>query len=159
MTGYLCARKIRIFDYPRWAEPFRDELRENAERLASENGREIEFVRNHDDRKTDLIKKIVKERGDHPGLVHILSAMEGCATYKPWHDKQSGRTYLKADQGRCLHYYFYFIDEELGLCYVRVPTSDLLTCPTEKLSAFFSDFRDGKAEAQIRPRESRFFLV
>ena len=116
MTGYLCARKIRIFDYPRWAEPFRDELRENAERLASENGREIEFVRNHDDRKTDLIKKIVKERGDHPGLVHILSAMEGCATYKPWHDKQSGRTYLKADQGRCLHYYFYFIDEELGLC-------------------------------------------
>ena len=35
---------------------------------------------------------------------------------------QSGRTYLKPDQAKCLHYYFYFIDEELGLCYVRVPT-------------------------------------
>lgn len=24
--------------------------------------------------------------------------------------------------GQCLHYYFYFIDEQLGLCYLRVPT-------------------------------------
>ena len=151
MTGYLCARKIRIFDYPRWAEPFRDELRGNAERLASENGRQIEFVRNHDDRKTDLIKKIVKERGDHPGLVHILSAMEGCATYKPWHDKQSGRTYLKADQGRCLHYYFYFIDEELGLCYVRVPT----WCPFRLQIYFNGHFW---LAAQLRKRGIAFTL-
>jgi len=48
--------------------------------------------------------------------------MEPCSTYKPWHDKQTGRTFLKPDDGKCLHYYFYFIDEELGLCYVRVPT-------------------------------------
>ena len=26
------------------------------------------------------------------------------------------------DDGKCLHYYFYFVDEELGLCHVRVPT-------------------------------------
>ncbi|MCC2703213.1 MarR family transcriptional regulator, partial [Erysipelatoclostridium ramosum] len=26
------------------------------------------------------------------------------------------------DQSKCLHYYFYFIDRELGLCYLRVPT-------------------------------------
>src|SRR5207249_991304 len=32
------------------------------------------------------------------------------------------KTYLRPDDGKCLHYYFYFIDEELGLCYVRVPT-------------------------------------
>jgi hypothetical protein len=24
--------------------------------------------------------------------------------------------------GKCLHYYFYFVDRELGLAYVRVPT-------------------------------------
>lgn len=122
MTDYLYAHEIRIFDYPRWAEPLRDELRENAGRLANENGLKIEFVRNHDDRKKDLIKQIVRERGHHPGLVHVLSAMESCPTYQPWHDKETGRNYVKPDQGRCLHYYFYFIDEELGLCYVRVPT-------------------------------------
>ena len=25
-------------------------------------------------------------------------------------------------QKKCLHYYFYFIDADLGLCYLRVPT-------------------------------------
>jgi hypothetical protein len=30
MTGYLYSKKIRIFDYPRFAEPFRDEIRDNA---------------------------------------------------------------------------------------------------------------------------------
>jgi len=29
---------------------------------------------------------------------------------------------LKFDQSKCLHYYFYFIDKELDLCYLRVPT-------------------------------------
>ena len=48
--------------------------------------------------------------------------METCSSYMPWHDKTAHRTYLKPDGGRCLHYYFYFIDEELGLCYLRVPT-------------------------------------
>src|SRR5438477_8814606 len=61
-------------------------------------------------------------RGDHPGLVHIISAMEACNTYKPWHDKQTHRTFLRPDAGKCLHYYFYFIDAELGLIYLRVPT-------------------------------------
>ena len=61
-------------------------------------------------------------RGDAPGLVHFISAMEACPSYTPWHDKLSGKTYLKPTQGKCLHYYFYVIDEELGLCYVRVPT-------------------------------------
>ncbi|MEE4254744.1 MAG: hypothetical protein V2I50_11950, partial [Desulfuromusa sp.] len=45
-----------------------------------------------------------------------------CPSYKPWHNKKTGQTYLKPDQGKCLHYYFYLIDEDLGLCYVRVPT-------------------------------------
>jgi hypothetical protein len=38
MTSYLYAHNIRIFDYARFAEPYRNELRENAERLAAENG-------------------------------------------------------------------------------------------------------------------------
>lgn len=122
MTSYLYTHQIRIFDYPRFAEPLRDVIRANAESLAVENGINIEFIRKSHIRKEDIIAKIINTRGSHPGLVHILSAMEACLSYKPWHDKRTGKTFLKPDQGKCLHYYFYFIDEELGLCYVRVPT-------------------------------------
>jgi hypothetical protein len=53
--------------------------------------------------------------------VWIFSALEPCSTYSPWHDKTTGENYLRPGDGKRLHYYFYFIAEELGLCYVRVP--------------------------------------
>jgi len=122
MTGYLYEHGIRIFDYPMFAQHYRESLRENAEEIARSNNLAIEFVRNSKQRKEAIIEKVLKKRGYASGLVHILSAMESCESYQPWHDKKSGKTYLKPKSGKCLHYYFYFIDEELGLCYVRVPT-------------------------------------
>lgn len=123
MTTYLYKEHIRIFDYPNWAKPLNDKIHENAEKLAKENGIEIEFIRKIKDfRKEDRIQEIIKKRGSSPGLVHIFSAMEICTSYEPWHDKKTGKNYLRCDTGKCLHYYFYFIDPELGLCYMRVPT-------------------------------------
>ena len=122
MSGYLRSQRIRIFDYPEFAQGLREQLRSNAEALAQANGLEIDFIRKKNFRKEDRLQAILKERGSQPGLVHIFSAMEPCTSYKPWHDKKTGQTYLKFDSGKCVHYYFYFIDEQLGLCYLRVPT-------------------------------------
>jgi hypothetical protein len=122
MAAYLSSQGIRLFDYPRWAEPLRDIIRENAERLTAEAGLKIEFVRKKKVRKEAIVAKVLAERGKEPGLVHVLSAMEECETYQPWHDKKTGRTFLRPDRGKCLHYYFYFVDRQLGLCYLRVPT-------------------------------------
>lgn len=122
-TRELNRRGIRIFDFARFAEPLRDAIRQNAERLARENGLTIEFIRRADAfRKEDRVQQILLERGTREGLVHIFSAMETCTSFRPWHDKQSGKTFLKPDSGKCLHYYFYFVDRDLGLCHVRVPT-------------------------------------
>src|ERR1700704_6392443 len=71
-------------------------------------------------RKEDVVAKVLAARGSHPGLVHVISAMEACHGYQPWHDKQTHRTFLRPDSGKCLHYYFYFMDVELGLVYLRV---------------------------------------
>jgi len=122
MTRYMYEKGIMIFDYPKFAEPFKETIRANAERLAKENGVEIEFIRKTGVRKESIISEKIQKRGNHPGIVHIISAMEACHTYKPWHDKSTGKTFLKPDQSKCLHYYFYFIDPQVGLGYVRVPT-------------------------------------
>ncbi len=133
MSSFLYSKGVRIFDYTHFVEPYREEIRSNAEQLAKDNGIEIEFVRKSSIRKEDSVQKKIEERGNHSGLVHVLSAMESCLSYKPWHDKSTGKTFLKATQGKCLHYYFYFIDEYLGLCYIRVPT----WCPF-KLQVYFN---------------------
>jgi hypothetical protein len=122
MSRHLRVRGIRLFDYPLFAQRFREEIRTRAEQIAQENELVIEFIRRNNFRKEERIKAIVARRGDHPGLVHVFSAMEPCPSFRPWHDKTSGKTCLKSTQAKCLHYYFYFIHPELGLCYLRVPT-------------------------------------
>ena len=63
MTSYLSYHKIRLFDYPRWAEPLRNELRDHAEQLASQAGIEIEFTRRHKAfRKEDRIMIVVRSK-------------------------------------------------------------------------------------------------
>src|SRR5438270_10737708 len=152
MTSYLYAHKVRIFDYPRFAQPFREELRMNAERLAAENGITIEHIRKKNIRKEDLVQAVLAKRGSHAGLVAIFSAMEACPTYQPWHNKETGKTYLKPDDGKCLHYYFYFIDEDLGLTYVRVPT--WLPC---RLQVYFNGHN--WLAAQLRKRKIAYELL
>jgi hypothetical protein len=122
MTPFLYTRPIRNFDYPKFAAPFRGRIRENAEKLAAAAGIEIEFIRTRSIRKEDRAQELPAKRGEHPGLVCIFSAMEPCSTYQPWHNKQSGKTYLVPRDGQCLHDYFCFVDEEPGFCHVRVPT-------------------------------------
>jgi hypothetical protein len=38
MTSYWHERQIRIVDYPKWAEPLLDAIRENMERMVADNG-------------------------------------------------------------------------------------------------------------------------
>ena len=123
MTAFLHMHQMRIFDFPKWANDLREELRQSAEQLAADHGLKIEFIKKIKAfRKEQRIKEILDQRGMAPGLVHIFSAMDTCNRYQPWHDKPSGTTALKPSPGKCLHYYFYFIDPQYGLCYLRVPT-------------------------------------
>ncbi len=122
MTSFLNAKGIRIFDYPQFAAPLRDRVRECAQALAAKYNVPIQHINKASIRKEEVVAKVLKQRGDQAGLVHIISAMEACASYQPWHDKNTGKTFLRPDTGKCLHYYFYWMDAKLGLTYLRVPT-------------------------------------
>jgi len=123
MTGFFYEKGLRIFDFAKIFTPLTEVIKGNAEKIAEENGIKIEYIRKSGAfRKDDRIAEIIKKRGSHEGLVHVFSSMELSMTYSPWHDKNTGKTYLVNDQTKCLHYYFYFIDRMLGLCFIKVPT-------------------------------------
>ncbi len=104
MTRFLYASDVRIFDYPQFAQTPRDRVRDRAAALASEAGRTIEHVAKSHVRKEEVVARVLAQRGDHPGLVHVISAMEACDSYRPWHDKASGKTFVRPHPGRqCLH--------------------------------------------------------
>ena len=152
MTSFLYAQGIRIFDYPRFAEPLREAIRTRAQELAASAGVEIEHLHKTHIRKEEVIAKVLERRGDHPGLVHVISVMATCPSDKPWHDKANGKTFLKPDTGKCLHDYFYFLDPQVGLCDRRVPP----WCPFRL--QFYCNGHGGLAN-QLRSRGIGFTLA
>jgi hypothetical protein len=131
MAELMNKKGVKIFDYTKFVEPFREKIRENAEALATKNNLIIEFIRSSNARKEDIVGKHFD--GKKTGLIYILSAMEACPSYIPWHDKVNHKTFLKNTQGKCLHYYFYFNDPDIGFGHVRVPT----WCPFQ-LQVYFN---------------------
>ncbi len=122
MTSILFFKGIKVFDYPQYAATLRDKIRDNTEQIAKENKITIQHIRDKNTRKESLVKEIIQKRGDEPGLVCILSAMELCPSYRAKYEKRSGKSFLRGTTSKCIHYYFYYIDEILGLIFIRVPT-------------------------------------
>lgn len=120
MEGRLRQEGIRCFDLKTWAQPLTDAIRTRAQQLAAAHSVQIEYIGKKRFRKEDRVAAVLKASGGKTGLIHIFSALEPCTTFKPWHDKTTGRTGLKMTAGQCLHYYFYFNDAQLGLCHLRV---------------------------------------
>ncbi|MCX6277096.1 MAG: hypothetical protein NT004_03245 [Bacteroidetes bacterium] len=67
MTSYMYHNNVKVFDYPKFAEPFKDAIRANAERIAKENGVEIEFIRKSGVRKESIVSEKIKQPGRSPG--------------------------------------------------------------------------------------------
>ena len=126
MTCLLNHIGVRIFDYPKFAEPFRDLIRENAQELARANKLEIRYIRSPEKKTGVLAKEVLsnleKTGKSVEGLFCILSCKEMCCFYQARYNEKTKECYLESRWGPCLHYYFYIMDKELGMCYVRVPT-------------------------------------
>ena len=65
MTSYLKANGIRIFDFPSFSQPFTEQVRQNAQQIADDNGIEIEFIRKlrafcKDDRIQEIISIMMR---------------------------------------------------------------------------------------------------
>jgi hypothetical protein len=63
MTSFLYSRGIRIFDYPKFAEPLRDRIRERASEVCQAAGIQIEHVNKGHIRKEDLVARVLAVRG------------------------------------------------------------------------------------------------
>ena len=120
----------RFFDFVNVFKPVTEQIVANAERIAEENGVEIEFIRSPKSfgRKDERIDKILEERGNHDGLVKIYAQMETVNSYRAWTDKTTKKTSFLPATTKCKVYYFYFVDKTLGLCFVKVPTVAPFVC-------------------------------
>jgi hypothetical protein len=109
-------------DLARYAQPINQKVREHIIGLARQHGVPIEVVTRKDFRQEDRVAAILRERGTHPGLVHVFAVKERAMVFDIRHARADGYAQVIVRRGACLHYYLYWIDPMLGLIHVRVPT-------------------------------------
>ena len=96
LTAWLIEAALRYVGKPLTitslqSQPVRDRIRERARQVCDDHGVQIEHVNKSHIRKEELVARVLAQRGDAPGLVHVISAMESCPSYKPQIDERNVR--------------------------------------------------------------------
>ena len=132
-TRFLHANGVRIFDYPQFAMTLQDRVRDRAASHSQQAGVTIEHIGKAHIREEDVVARVLEQRGDRPGLVHILSAMEACDAYQPATRRRTGPLCGRTVANACC--YFYFQDARFGLVYLRVLPGRRSDCNSTAMAA------------------------
>lgn len=70
--------------------------------------------------RADPAKSVSSAFNSYQGLV--FQSESSSHAHLHYFESTPGRTFLRHDSGKCLHYYIYLVDPQFGLCYARIPT-------------------------------------
>jgi hypothetical protein len=121
MLNFLWQERVRLKEFKAYASAITAEVRKAAEEVGTSQGRPVEYVAGSINKEA-LAKKIASADGIKRGLVCVLKAVEPCWSYEIHRNRDKKELELRGGSSKCLHYYHYFEDEELGLFHVRLQT-------------------------------------
>lgn len=122
MMNFLWHRQVLLKDFKTFAGDLTTQVRQAAEETAVQQGRPLEYLHNSVMDKEAWARKIAKRDGIQQGLIGVLKAVEGCWSYEVGPNRAEQKLELRGKPSKCLHYYHYLMDPEVGLTYVRLQT-------------------------------------
>jgi len=121
LEKFLSANHVCYSELDQFYQKLTDRIVAHGKRLAEEKGRPYLFLQSPKEDKRELAELIRKRDHVDKGLICVLSSIEPCQSFsirKDGHGKFQWKSVLR----KCLHLYFYFVDREFGLMYVRLQT-------------------------------------
>jgi hypothetical protein len=122
MMNFLWLRQVLLKDFKAYAGTITAEVRHAAEEVANTQGRPIVYLHNSAMDKEAWARTVAKRDGVQQGLIGVLKAVECCWSYEVGPNRAQKKLELRSRSSKCLHYYHYFMDPEVGLTYVRLQT-------------------------------------
>lgn len=122
VEGFLRRQGVLKKEFGRFVEQVTGMIREEAEQTAAALGRPVAYLESSKTRKEDFARGLLQQHPTDDGLVCVLKCVEPCRTWQVFRSKQEQTQVLRRRTGKCLHYYFYFLDPELGWSHLRVQT-------------------------------------
>jgi hypothetical protein len=122
MLGYLWRRQIYLKDFKGFAGNITAQVRQAAEEVAVSRGRPVLYLPNGQMDKEAWARQVAKRDGIGEGLIGVLRSVERCWSFEVKGNRAKKKLELRGGPSKCLHYYHYFQDPEVGLVYVRLQT-------------------------------------
>lgn len=123
VDAYLYRQRIRYVDFLDHCQQLTKSLCQQTDQLAQAEGVPIKHLNSPKiDKEATALELAASQPCAAPaGRIALITAVESCFTYR-LRKNHEGRAYPVKQEGKCKHYYHYFLHPELGLCYVRIQT-------------------------------------
>lgn len=120
MMRWLWDRQVLLKHFKPFALELTAALQASVDEVAGVAGRTVKYLASSALSKEDLVRELIRREGIKEGLVCVLSCVEPCRSYDIHKNRETKHIELVQSWRKCLHWYFYFLDRELGLCHVRI---------------------------------------
>jgi hypothetical protein len=117
VQSYCYQQRIRFKDFPAHAEALTETLR--AQTLQQRGEVPLQYLNSPDIDKEAVALQLAQKHGRTQGRIALITCQESGLTYR-LRKNQDGLVEPRKEKTRCVHYYHYFLHEQLGLCYVRI---------------------------------------
>ena len=122
MTTFMKTTGLLLKHFNVWAKDRTEQIREATEHLAEAANRPVVYLASSQVSKEETALKIAARDGITEGLVAVLSCVEPCHSFRVGPNRERRLLELRLGPMKCLHYYFYVLDPQLGLTYLRLQT-------------------------------------
>jgi hypothetical protein len=117
VQSYCHQQRLRFTDFPAHAEALTKTFRARTEQARGDVP--ARYLNSPDLDKEAVALDLARRHGRTHGRLALLTCQEAGLTYRV-RKNSDGLIEPRKEKTRCVHYYHYFLHEQLGLCYVRI---------------------------------------
>ena len=119
MMAFLWQEQVRLTAFKDYVQAATDTVRAAIARQADEQGRPLLYLDNARRSKEETALAIARRDGIRDGLIAVLSCVEPCVSFGVHKNRDRQQLELRLGTKKCLHYYHYYFDAQLGLMHTR----------------------------------------
>ena len=122
MQAFLASAGVLLKDFGQWSEALTARVRQACEQVMSDAGRPNLYLNDSSISKEQLAESIRLRDRITSGPVCQLRAVELIWSYEIHRDRARKWLVLEPRLRKCLHLYHYWVDQQVGMMHVRIPT-------------------------------------
>lgn len=122
MAAFMGTTGVLLKHFNGWVKDRTEQIRKATVALAEAAGRPVAYLPSSQISKEEEAGKVATKNGIREGLVAVFSCVEPCHSFRVGPNRERRELELRLGPMKCLHYYFYLLDRQLGPTYLRLQT-------------------------------------